>query len=175
MKNIYFLLLILFTIFPVEVLASDVHVYLFYGNTCSVCESERMFLESLDNIKIHEFEVFDNNDNYNLMVGVKKLYNITREGVPFTVVGDVAILGFNDSRKNRINKLINKYQENDYYDRTGIFLGLYEDEIIEEENTINDNIENKAENGLNPKKIIIFGLILISSLVAISLIILKIK
>lgn len=164
-KFIYLIGLCLFVL-PFKVKALDVHIYLFYGNTCSICESEREFLNTLDNVKVHEYEVFDNENNYNMMVKIKEMYNIKKEGVPFTVVGDTSILGFNSSRENKIIKLVNKYQTVDYYDRVGVYLNLYEDEEIEEEidNSliIEDNNDYKDSSNSNINYIGIFiGVIII--------------
>lgn len=150
MKKILLLILFCFIIIPIKAKAEEVHIYLFYGSTCSICEAEREFLKNKNNVKIHEFEVYDSKENYNIMKQVKQLYSITKEGVPFTVVGDTAILGYNTSRQNRINKLIDKYSDIDYYDRVGVLLGLYEDEeIVKKEETIKENELDKKQDKKN--------------------------
>lgn len=151
---------------PSGVLAEEVHIYLFYGSTCSICEAERSYLKKLNNVKVHEFEVYGNNDNYNNMKNIKELYGISKDGVPFTVVGDTAILGFNASRQNKVEKLVNKYSDNDYYDRVGVFLGLYEDEEIIEEETLSKEDEEpeqlkKEDNNIYWIYLSISGIILI--------------
>lgn len=165
MKKVYFLILFCLLFIPSGILAEEVHIYLFYGSTCSICESERSYLKKLNNVKVHEFEVYDNNDNYNNMKNIKELYGISKEGVPFTVVGDTAILGFNASRQNKVEKLVNKYSDNDYYDRVGVFLGLYEDEEIIEEETLSKEDEEpeqtKENNNSNWVYLSISGIILI--------------
>ena len=143
MKKVLMLVILSVMLIPTKVLAEDVHVYLFYGSTCSICEAERKFLKTKDNIKVHEFEVYNNNKNYEIMNKIKELYGISKEGVPFTVIGDTALLGYNNSRENRMNKLIDKYITNDYYDRVGVYLGLYQDEEIKHQ--MNQLLVNKQK------------------------------
>lgn len=166
------LLLIVLSIFlmPDKALAEEVHVYLFYSSTCSICESERKFLRELDNVKIHEFDTYKNEENYNNMAQVKNLYGISREGVPFTVVGDTAILGYNTSKQKKISKLINRYSTTDYYDRTGVFLGLYQDEMIEKEENqeINNNNQDEKQVNKNSKSGWIYLAILVVAILIIN-------
>lgn len=150
MKKVLVLVIMCLLLIPTKVLAEDVHVYLFYGSTCSICESEREYLKTKDNIKVHEFEVYGNSDNYNNMKKIKELYGIKKEGVPFTVIGDTAILGYNESRQSRMNKLIDKYSTTDYYDRVGVYLGLYQDEEIEvDEPVIDEEIKEEQQKNIN--------------------------
>ena len=148
MKKVLMLFILSVILIPIKVLAEDVHIYLFYGSTCSICEAEREFLKTKDNIKVHEFEVYNNNKNYETMNKIKELYGISKEGVPFTVIGDTALLGYNNSRENRINKLIDKYSTTDYYDRVGVYLGLYQDEEIKttDEPVINEQTKKEEKN-----------------------------
>lgn len=148
MKKVLVLIIMCLLLIPNKVLAEKVHVYLFYGSTCSICESEREFLKSKDNIKVHEFEVYNNDKNYENMNKVKELYGISKQGVPFTVIGDTAILGYNESRHSRMNKLIDKYSTTDYYDRVGIYLGLYQDEEIKtpDEPVISEQTKKEEKN-----------------------------
>jgi len=153
MKKLLVLILSCLIFIPNKVLAEEVHIYLFHSRTCGICDNEIRFLDNIDNdnVKIHKFEISGNIENYNTMQKIKELYNISREGVPFTVVGDTAILGFSDAYANKINRLISKYEKTDYYDRTGVQLGLYQDtEIIEIESGIveedNEKLEEKDEN-----------------------------
>lgn len=153
------------------VLASKVPIYLFYGDTCPVCEREREYLNELkqeyDNIVIHEFEVYRNRTNYQNMLEVKEMFSITRDGVPFTVIGDTSILGFGDSSKDRFEYLVKQYTKDEYYrDRTGIYLGYIEEKEVpttEEIKTTHYEQQEKNENKetLTINRIIIFSLLLI--------------
>ena len=150
MKKVLVLIIMCLLLIPNKVLAEKVHVYWFYGSTCSICEKEREFLKSKDNIKVHEFEVYNNDKNYENMNKVKELYGISKQGVSFTVIGDAAILGYNESRHSRMNKLIDKYSTTDYYDRVGVYLGLYQDEEIEvDEPLIDEEVKEEQQKNIN--------------------------
>ena len=99
------------------------------------------------------------------MKKVKELYGISKQGVPFTVIGDTAILGYNESRQSRMNKLIDKYSTTDYYDRVGVYLGLYQDEEIEvDEPVIDEEVKEEQQKNINNNYLIylsISGIVLL--------------
>ncbi len=136
MKKFLFVVLVIFCffLFSLDVSAEEVHIYLFYGNTCPVCERERAYLELLKkeypDIQIFEFETYENPTNLAHSQAVKDMYSVRGQGVPFTVVGDTAILGFSDAIRSKIESSVKKYQKKDYYDRVGVYLGLFEDEEV---------------------------------------------
>lgn len=175
MKRGFIILLICIFLFPVSVLAEEVHIYLFYGNTCPICEREREFLESLkfkyDNIQIFEFETYENEENAVYMQSIKDMYQISGGGVPFTVVGDVAVYGFSDSLSNRVESLVKKYQSEDYYDRVGVFLGLFEDEEIIVSTTDDTVSRNIQETPKKSHSLSIFWIILFSFTIGIILLV----
>jgi len=135
-KKFLFVVLGIFCFFlsSLDVSAEEVHIYLFYGNTCPVCERERTYLEQLKkeypDIQIFEFETYENPTNLAHSQAVKDMYSVRGQGVPFTVVGDTAILGFSDAIRSKIESSVKKYQKKDYYDRVGVYLGLFEDEEV---------------------------------------------
>ena len=90
-------------------------LYLFYGSGCPHCENELLFLNEMKEkygkyIELRIYETFSNENNYNLMNKIKKHFNIEKDGVPFTVIGNQAFIGFNDNTKpvleNRIVECI---------------------------------------------------------------------
>jgi thiol-disulfide isomerase/thioredoxin len=99
-----FLFLFLFLSFlsAGKVLAvNDVNLYLFWGEGCPHCDREKIYLNEIKddypNLKIHAFEVYKSPKN---QVYFKKTAEVLREnasGVPFTVIGDEAFVGFNES------------------------------------------------------------------------------
>ena len=64
---------------PKEVFAEEVHLYLFYGNTCPICERERAYLETVrenyPDVKIFEYETYQNIENKEAMIELKEMYN----------------------------------------------------------------------------------------------------
>lgn len=173
MKTLFKIVILFFILFvPSQiVLAREVPIYLFYGDTCPICEREREYLNELKekyhNIVIYEFETYRNSTNYQNMLKVKEMFSVSKGGVPFTVIGDTGVLGFSDSYKEKIEYLVKQYTtEEDYRDRTGIYLGYQEDEKVEttqEIETTNYEDQELDENkpALTMKVILIFSVLLI--------------
>lgn len=151
-KNIFLWSVFCLLWIPVTVLAEEVHIYLFYGNTCSICEQEKDYLELLqskyENIRVFEFETFMNEENEQIMNSIKEMYHVKGKGVPFTVVGDTGIYGFSSAR---IESAVKKYGKEDYYDRVGVYLGMFEDEeVVTSELPISDlPVIKEKENQLS--------------------------
>lgn len=120
MKKIIFTLLILFL--PFGAYAKEVTINLFRGEGCPHCAAEEEYLESLENIygneiKIKTYEVWYNQNNSDLLEKVKKALDNDSGGVPFTVIGDTAIIGYNDSISAEIKKEVdNALADEDYED-----------------------------------------------------------
>lgn len=120
MKKIIFTLLILFL--PFGAYAKEVTINLFRGEGCPHCAAEEEYLESLENIygneiKIKTYEVWYNQNNSDLLEKVKKALDNDSSGVPFTVIGDTAIIGYNDSISAEIKKEVdNALADEDYED-----------------------------------------------------------
>ncbi|MDD5043822.1 MAG: hypothetical protein PHD51_04175 [Patescibacteria group bacterium] len=77
-----------------------VDIYFFYGDGCPHCASEKEFLNFAiqnkykDKIRVHEFEVWYNIKNANLLVDLAKAYKVRSAGVPMTFIGEEAFSGF---------------------------------------------------------------------------------
>lgn len=105
-KFLLFLLLITSLIIPVNsVLAQDsekVNIYFFWGEGCPHCAKEKPFLDKLEQkyseLEIHDYEVWNNYDNRQLMIDFGKKLNANISGVPFTVVGEQYIIGWLDEK-----------------------------------------------------------------------------
>lgn len=104
-KRLFFFLLVIpvllfFFISPVQAAGQPVDIYLFYGEGCPHCAEEEKFLQFEaqnkygDKIKIHRFEVWYNIKNANLLTALAKKYNLRASGVPVTLVGEEAFVGF---------------------------------------------------------------------------------
>ncbi len=126
-----FLVFILFICFlcPAKVFAlNEVNLYLFWGDGCPHCEKEKEFLAELEkrytNLKIYKYETWGNSQNKEHLEKVRAFYGNENKGVPFTVIGDGVVSGFNDSRKEIIENLIRKYSLEDYEDKTGSYFNI---------------------------------------------------
>jgi len=79
-----------------------VNAYVFYGEGCPHCAKERTLLSSIqekyaDNVKVYEYEVYNNPNNIKLLKDVAQKLNISVDGVPFLIIGDRDYVGFSDS------------------------------------------------------------------------------
>ncbi len=91
-----------------------VNIYFFYGEGCPHCAKENEFLDELeeknkDYINIYRYETWYNAVNADMMDSAKKEFSSTSRGVPFTVIGDNYISGYNDYTKTKIVNMLNGY------------------------------------------------------------------
>ncbi|MCK5060007.1 MAG: hypothetical protein KAR00_02595 [Candidatus Pacebacteria bacterium] len=90
------------TLFPALVSAeNEVNIYFFYGENCPHCEKEEIFLETLKEnyprITVHDYEVYYNEENIDLLKQAARILQTNVNGVPFTVIGDMVFAGFSET------------------------------------------------------------------------------
>lgn len=157
MKKIkMFLLLFLLLVIPTNTWAiNEVNIYFFHSEKCDICKQEKIYLEALtqrySNMRIYYYEINDSN-NYQLMQKAKNMYNITSNGVPFTVIGDKAYLGFSQTKKALFQKAVYEYSKTTYNNKLGKELGIsyrtdLEGEVIEYKD--NDDYQIEETSGKN--------------------------
>ena len=77
-----------------------VTVYLFWTNGCPHCLHEKEFLAALERrdsaVKVVALEVSARRENLELFQKVGKLLQADISGVPFTVIGDQYVIGWQD-------------------------------------------------------------------------------
>ena len=99
-----------------------INLYLFYSESCPHCHAEMEYLEDLekyDNVlNIYTYEVTKNKDNSKMMNAVKTLFNVNQPYVPFTVIGEEYIVGFNDETKTNIENVIDNYLNEEKVEKT---------------------------------------------------------
>lgn len=195
-KKILFLLLLIMVLIPVNTYAlNEVNVYLFYSSKCSICSQEKVYLEALKqrypNMKIYTYDISDTTNN-DLMIEAKKMYNQTKGGVPFTVIGDTAYLGFSQSKKGLFQKKVYEYSIKKYNNELGKKLGItYRNDLagtveeykdndnyqIEEQVQVSTGSDKKKDNGYDKYKVTFYlvGAGLILSVIAIIISILEKK
>lgn len=75
-------------------------LYFFYSDTCSHCAKEEQFLSEMEkeypNLEIKRFEVGKNQDNLALMAKIGEELKIDSGGVPLTIIGQRAFIGYLD-------------------------------------------------------------------------------
>ncbi|MBR2603650.1 MAG: hypothetical protein IKE10_01305 [Bacilli bacterium] len=148
-KIIKFLVFAILLFIPVFVHAKTVDIYLFYGDGCPHCAAEEKFLESYlksnEDVVVHRYEVWYNEENIKLLKDVGDLLGVTPNGVPYTVIGDDVVSGFmsNDTTGEQIRSYINIYRNKEYTDRVKVFLET--GEKIEEKEIVEPKKEDKKE------------------------------
>ncbi len=92
-----------------------INIYFFRGEGCPHCAKEEEFFEKelkkkYDNIKIYDFEVWNNKENSKLLDLVKERFRLRKINVPFTVIGNKYFMGYSDDvTKDKIYKAIDEY------------------------------------------------------------------
>ena len=147
MKKIIYLLVFVILLIPNILFAEEkeMHIYLFYGDGCPHCAKEEKFLDSyLKNkpyIRLHKYELWKHSENGKLYDGVHKLLKDDADGIPYLVIGNNSITGFDEnSTPDSIRSTIQYYRNTDYKDSVGIYLG-----VVNENETGNNN--TSIENG----------------------------
>lgn len=87
-------------IFPISDDPDKVTIYFFWGDGCPHCESQKPFLESLEqkhDVEVKSFETWKNRDNAKLFGEVAKAYGFTAQGVPTTFIGDEYWVGYSSN------------------------------------------------------------------------------
>jgi glutaredoxin len=79
---------------------SPVDIHFFWGDGCPHCEEEREFLEDLEVeyplIELHDYEVWNSDENRALLAEAGENLGIEISGVPFTIIGNQYISGYQD-------------------------------------------------------------------------------
>ena len=139
MKKVIIFILSLFLFIPTLFASNqELNIYLFYGDGCPHCAAlERYmepYLEEHKDIILHKYEVWHSEEN---LAKLKEVQGILKSsgGVPYLIIGNSAIIGFDeDITPERIRNSINYYKNTNYKDEVGIYLGVVEDTGSEEEN-----------------------------------------
>ena len=101
-------------IVSVQITDEKANLYLFHGQECPHCEEERNWLKEIeekykDSLNVYYFEVWNNEDNAKLMDKVKEVFEIKKNGVPLTIIGEKYYIGFSKAMSPSIEKTIKEY------------------------------------------------------------------
>lgn len=110
---------LIFCLIPCVVKASPVNIYLFYGEECPHCEEEQKYLNEIEqyyDINIVKYEVWHNEENAKLLTEVKNKLNVNNQYVPFTVIDNLGLTGFNSNTKVQIENRIKYCLKNECND-----------------------------------------------------------
>lgn len=97
------------------------NIYLFRGHGCGYCKKLITFLETIveeygQYFNLVSYEVWYDEDNYNLMKNVASIFNDPATGVPYLVIGDKTFIGYSSSSDENIKNAIKElYEKTDRY------------------------------------------------------------
>ena len=119
-------------------------LYLFHSSDCPHCKAEIKFLDGIEddypNLKIVKYEVAHNEENSMFMNKVGAALEEDTNYIPFTVIGDIVIVGYDENTGPRIERAIRYYNNMEYEDVVQqIKDGTYK------KNDKKDESENKEE------------------------------
>lgn len=104
MKKIIFSFLSFFLAFQTygfaKEIKKEVNLYFFWGRGCKHCDREKIFLSKLQNkypnVKIYRIEAWKSQENKDLLIELSKELDIDISGLPITIVGKQAFIGYLD-------------------------------------------------------------------------------
>lgn len=150
MKKLLKVLLITFLFIPIIIFGSEkeLNIYLFYGDGCPHCKDEEKWFETYlkknEYIKLHRYEVWNNKDNQEKYSKVHDILNDASSGVPYLIIGETVITGFDEEiTPERIKNAVEYYKNIKYKDKVGIYLGIVEDKNEKESNIEYEETEVK--------------------------------
>ncbi len=134
MKKLFYVLLTLILFIPITIFGSEkqMNLYLFYGDGCPHCAALEKYLNNYlkdkDYISLYKYEVWYNDENADKYVDVHEILDDNRSGIPYLIIGNTAIVGYDEElTPRRIESTINYYSNMKFKDEVGIYLGLVED------------------------------------------------
>ena len=140
----------LFFLFVTGVSAKDITVYLFHSETCPHCREEREFLQEYtsehSNVKLKLYEVSNDMGNSELLDKVKESFDCSNSYVPYTVIGEVGLTGFDENRKNEIIHFIEKYQNEEYRDVVSEVIKTGKAVKIDKKEEVEDDSKTKKKH-----------------------------
>lgn len=114
--KISLILALLFITLPAGA-SDDMNLYFFYGDGCPHCAKEEKFLDKLersrDDINIYRFEVYNDQDNVDLLKKIGSRLNLDISGVPILIIGNESVIGYysDETTGKKILDTIRQYEE----------------------------------------------------------------
>ena len=102
----------------------QITIYLFRGQGCGFCRAFLTYMNSITEeygkyFKMVTFEVWNDDKNWDLMTDVSNFMNNPAGGVPYIIIGDKVIPGYNERYNDTIkNAIVSEYNkdEDERYD-----------------------------------------------------------
>ena len=150
--KLFKILFIINLFFPIVIFGKEkeLNIYLFYGDKCPHCAELEKFLEQyLDdnkNVILNKYEVWSNKENQEKYKEVQKILNDYSNGVPYLIIGNNVITGYDSEiTPERIKNTITYYSNFDYKDKVGIYLGT----TTEEEENLKEDGKKYEDTDVN--------------------------
>ncbi len=171
-KYIFAFLLFFFFISNINAKEKEVNIYLFYSEDCRHCAKEEAFLDDYksknSNVNVYTFEL-SNASNRQIWLDVQEIFNEPSGSVPYTVIGNQVLIGYSSENTDAsIKKIVNYYENNNYRDLIGEYLGTVEvnENIVMEDIDITSDVITVGIFGqVNLKTISLFVLSIIMGIV----------
>jgi glutaredoxin len=147
-----FLFIGLFSFVPIDThAASELNIYLFWGNGCPHCEKEKKFfaeiLPNYPSVKLSTYEVYYNHSNVELMQKTANELGISAGGVPFLIIGNKEYVGYAEGTTDKeVESRIKYCLENNCPDSVSA--------IVNPTNIVSQNTAKNENNSNKEKKII---------------------
>ena len=138
MKKLKILLFTILFFIPIFVFGSekDLNLYFFYGDGCPHCAAlDKYFDEYLKDkeyIHVYKYEVWNNRENQEKYKKVHEILKTGGNGIPFLVIGETSITGFDEEyTPEKIENAIKYYSKVKFNDKVGVYLGLVDEKEID--------------------------------------------
>ena len=140
----------LFFMFNTKILAKEVNVYIFHGKTCPHCHDAIEYLESIKDkydLNIYKYEVWEEPENEKIMKDVAAYLDFNVRGVPFIIINDTPISGFDSNFTPETYRYhIKEASKEESIDRVGVKIGILEGNLEELEQKEKKLQEEKLED-----------------------------
>ena len=94
-------------------LTEKINIYLFWGDGCPVCENLLKYFDSIEDeygklYNLVKYEIWYNEENQKLLQDVSSQLNQDIHAIPYLVIGDTSMVGYNPSKDEYIKETIIK-------------------------------------------------------------------
>ena len=124
-RSIIRIIILFLLIFPITANAKTskniVNIYFFHSKTCPHCQEENQKLKQIEqkyeNVKVYRYEMHEEKNKI-ILNEVKRVYAISTDGVPITIIGSQVYIGFTKEKSTiKMIKAIEYYSRYSYDDK----------------------------------------------------------
>lgn len=134
--------------------ASELNIYLFWGNGCPHCAKEKTYLAEIlpdyPNVKLDTYEIYSSQENVNLMQKTADKLNVNASGVPFLIIGDKEFVGFAEgTTDNEIKDRLQYCTDNSCPDSVAGVIALNTTSTLSTKQTKTESASDKDEKNID--------------------------